>query len=124
MPNMATRFLILWNCRPFNPLSSIGLPVSKTRDTSGWRWCANCLTIRRREIVPRLSGAAFGAAKAADNGLLTAHWRMGDGATLSLIANLSDRDVPPISDGAEGTLIWGQRVERSVPPWAVSWRIG
>ena len=47
------------------------------------------LAIRRREIVPRLAGATFGDAQAADNGLLTAHWRMGDGTTLSLIANLS-----------------------------------
>ena len=42
------------------------------------------LAIRQREIVPRLAGAAFGDAHAADNGLLTAHWRMGDGATLRL----------------------------------------
>ena len=40
------------------------------------------LAIRQREIVPRLAGAAFGEAKATDGGLLTAHWRMGDGATL------------------------------------------
>ena len=49
------------------------------------------LAIRRREIVPRLAGAAFGDAHAADDGLLTAHWRMGDGATLQLVANLSDQ---------------------------------
>ena len=59
---------------------------------SGWRWCRQLLAIRRREIVPRLAGAAFGEAHAADNGLLTASWRMGDGATLRLMANLSDDD--------------------------------
>ena len=47
------------------------------------------LAIRRREIVPRLAGATFGDAHAADNGLLTASWRLGDGATLRLTANLS-----------------------------------
>ena len=34
------------------------------------------LAIRRREIVPRLAGTAFGDAKAASDGLLTASWRM------------------------------------------------
>ena len=52
------------------------------------------LSIRRREIVPRLAGAAFGEAIASDNGLLTANWRMGDGATLGLLANLICRRQP------------------------------
>ena len=59
---------------------------------SGWRWCGDLLALRRREIVPRLAGARFGDAQAADDGRLAAHWRMGDGARLSLIANLSPRD--------------------------------
>ena len=51
------------------------------------------LAIRRREIMPRLAGATFGDARAADDGRLTADWRMGDGARLSLIANLSPRAI-------------------------------
>ncbi|MGD5712536.1 DUF3459 domain-containing protein, partial [Xanthomonas citri pv. citri] len=47
------------------------------------------LALRRKEIAPRLRGATFGDAAAADSGLVTAHWRMGDGATLRLAANLS-----------------------------------
>ena len=82
------------------------------------------LAIRQREIVPRLAGAAFGEAKAADDGLLTAHWRMGDGATLSLLANLSDRDIANASDAFKGTLIWGSELGERVPPWSVHWRIG
>ena len=35
--------------------------------------------------------------RAADNGLLTAHWRMGDGATLRLTANLSDKDIAHVA---------------------------
>ena len=35
------------------------------------------LSIRRREIVPRLAGARFGEASAEDNGLLTAKWKHG-----------------------------------------------
>ena len=82
------------------------------------------LTIRRREIVPRLAGAAFGAAKAASDGRLSADWRMGDGATLGLLANLSDREITNTSDDSRGTLIWGRELEASVPPWSVHWRIG
>jgi maltooligosyltrehalose trehalohydrolase len=82
------------------------------------------LAIRRREIVPGLAGAAFGEAKAAGNGLLTASWRMGDGATLRLLANLSDREIANTSGEFKGTLIWGSELGESVPPWSVHWRIG
>jgi maltooligosyltrehalose trehalohydrolase len=82
------------------------------------------LAIRRREIVPRLDGTAFGEAKAASNGLLKADWRMGDGATLRLLANLSDRETAHASQHFKGTLIWGSELGDSVPPWSVHWRIG
>src|SRR5713226_7551342 len=67
----------------------------------------NLLAIRRREIVPRLAGASFGDAHAADNGLLTAHWRVGDGATLQLVANLSNNEIARKASAASGTPIWG-----------------
>jgi len=82
------------------------------------------LAMRGREIVPRLAGAAFGEAKAECDGLLTAHWRMGDGATLRLLANLSDRETTNTSSEFRGTLIWGSELGDSVPPWSVHWRIG
>ena len=90
------------------------------------------LSVRQREIIPRLGGAAFGGAQVKENALLTATWRMGDGATLSLTANLSDHDIPHAADESGGTLIWGSELTASVPaltaaftaPWAVSWRIG
>jgi maltooligosyltrehalose trehalohydrolase len=81
------------------------------------------LAIRRREIVPRLAGAAFDDADAAENGLLTAHWRMGDGATLHLLANLSDQAVAHQAVAA-GTKIWGGDIGDSIPPWSVFWHIG
>jgi malto-oligosyltrehalose trehalohydrolase len=81
------------------------------------------LAIRHREIIPRLPGTAFGSAQAADSGLLTANWHMGDGATLSLIANVSNDDIPRAA-GIGGTPIWGNELTGSVPPWAVFWRIG
>jgi maltooligosyltrehalose trehalohydrolase len=81
------------------------------------------LAVRAREIAPRLKSAAFGEAHAGDNRLLTAHWRMGDGATLRLMANLSasqSADAP----AQAGTAIWGGDPGNRLPPWSVFWRIG
>jgi maltooligosyltrehalose trehalohydrolase len=82
------------------------------------------LKIRRQQIVPRLAGAAFGEAHVTDKRLLTASWRMGDGAMLRLTANLSDQAINQPSGGAMGTLIWGSELSDSVPPWSVRWHIG
>jgi len=84
----------------------------------------NLLKVRRQEIIPRLVDAAFGEAHAGDNRLLTANWRMGDGATLRLLANLSDQTVSHAPGGPAGTLIWGSELTDSIPPWSVFWRIG
>jgi len=81
------------------------------------------LAVRAREVAPRLRGAAFGEAHAGDRGLLTAHWRMGDGATLRLMANLSANEITDTPAPA-GTAIWGGDPGKRLPPWAVLWRIG
>ena len=82
------------------------------------------LKVRRQQIVPRLADAAFGEAHVADDRLLTANWRMGDGATLRLLANLSDQAAGHAVGESKGTLIWGSELGNSVPPWSVLWRIG
>jgi maltooligosyltrehalose trehalohydrolase len=82
------------------------------------------LAIRHREIVPRLAGAAFGDARAGDDGLLTASWRMGDGSILGLTANLSANEIPHTSNHTTGTPIWGGEPGGLLPPWSVFWRIG
>ena len=82
------------------------------------------LAIRRREIVPRLAGATFGDAQTADNGLLTARWRMGDGATLQLSANLSENEMAGAPGRTTGTLIWGNDTGETMPPLSVSWHLG
>jgi maltooligosyltrehalose trehalohydrolase len=84
----------------------------------------NLLAIRRREIVPRLAGATFGDAHAEDNGLLTAHWRMGDEATLRLVANLSNNEIATKQSTGSGTPVWGGEAGDVMPPWSVFWRIG
>ena len=84
------------------------------------------LAIRRREIVPRLAGAAFGEAKAADNGLLTAHWRMGDGATLRCSPTCRIGKSRQYVRCSQGNPDLGQRVGRARPAMvgALAHRIG
>jgi maltooligosyltrehalose trehalohydrolase len=81
------------------------------------------LATRRREIIPRLAGAAFGGAQAEDNGFMTAHWRMGDGATLRLMANLSDSAMAHQPRETAGRQIWGSESGDRLPPWSVFWRL-
>ena len=73
--------------------------------------------------MPRLAGAAFGEADAADDGLLVAHWRLPDGATLRLEANLSDRENTRMRSTPSGTRIWGEAISGPLPPWWVSWHL-
>jgi maltooligosyltrehalose trehalohydrolase len=81
------------------------------------------LSVRRREIVPRLAGAEFGDASAGDNGLLSANWQMGDGALLHLLANLSDQVIDTRPE-LTGTRIWGSDAGRSIAAWSVFWYVG
>jgi maltooligosyltrehalose trehalohydrolase len=79
------------------------------------------LGIRAREIVPRLAGARFGEAHAADNGLLTANWRLGDNTTLRLMANLSNVGIADTAGKATGTVIWGNAASNIMRPLSVIW---
>ena len=81
------------------------------------------LMIRHREIVPRLAGATFGEARAADNGLLTANWRMGDGATLRLLANLSANEIIHQQGETIGGTVWGGKASELIAPWSVFWHL-
>jgi len=82
------------------------------------------LAVRRQEIVARLAGAAFGRAQAADDGLLTAQWRMGDGAALQLTANLSERQISGVPSKPTGTRIWGNDTGETMAPLSVLWHLG
>jgi maltooligosyltrehalose trehalohydrolase len=98
----------------------------EARNTSGQRRLAlvrQLLAIRRREIIPRLAGAAFGDAHAGDDGLLTANWRLGDGATLVLTANLSKRPIACQRGEMTSIAIWGGETRELLAPWSVFWRI-
>jgi maltooligosyltrehalose trehalohydrolase len=96
----------------------------ESRDTTGQKRLAlvrELLSIRAREIVPRLAGARFGDARAADNDLLTADWRLGDGATLRLTANLSNTTMSQKLSETTGSFIWGGAPGDTVKPWSVFW---
>jgi maltooligosyltrehalose trehalohydrolase len=82
------------------------------------------LSIRQQKIVPRLAGAQFGDANARDDGLISARWKMGDGAALYLLANLSDRNMTGGKPQDAGTKIWGSDLSDVIPPWTVYWHIG
>jgi maltooligosyltrehalose trehalohydrolase len=98
----------------------------ESRETTGRKRLAlvrELLTIRAREIVPRLAGARFGDARAADNGLLTADWRLGDSATLRLTANLSKTTIAQKLHETKGISIWGSLPDDVIKPWAVFWSL-
>jgi maltooligosyltrehalose trehalohydrolase len=81
------------------------------------------LAIRQREIAPRLADAAFGDAQVEDDGRLTVSWRLGNGTTLQLTANLSANEIARTSTDTTGTPIWGGEAGGRLPPWSVFWRL-
>jgi maltooligosyltrehalose trehalohydrolase len=82
------------------------------------------LSIRQHEIIPRLAEVRFGTASADDSGLLSADWRMGDGTSLRLLANLSDRPIARDMGAATGRNIWGGELADTIAPWSVFWHLG
>ena len=53
------------------------------------------IALRRERIVSRLAGAAAISARAVGEGAVLASWRMGDGARLTLFANLAEAPAAP-----------------------------
>ena len=82
------------------------------------------LEIRRREIVPRLKGAQSGCYKALGEGAVAVCWRMGDGAKLSLTANLTDKPLQCMISRSDQRL-WRAVAENggSLAAWDVLWSI-
>jgi maltooligosyltrehalose trehalohydrolase len=95
-------------------------------DTSrGREWLAftrDLLQIRTTEIVPRLAGATFLSAYS-DGALITATWRL-LGASLALLANLSEQNAERGAGLPDGRPIWGGSPPEILPPWSVYWSIG
>ncbi len=81
------------------------------------------LATRRREIVPRLAGVKFAIA-CGDGPILTSDWRLADGQTLRLVANLCDADAKAPRACRPLRSIWGGELPAVLPPWSVFWSIG
>ncbi len=81
------------------------------------------LTVRATTLAPRLAGAAFGSARWHDR-VLTADWRLGDGSTLFLIANLSNDPTLRRRGMPAATPVWGGTPGDTLPPWSVFWSMG
>ena len=95
------------------------------------RWLAlhrELLSLRRRHIVPRLRGAdpAGSGYSLHGGGVLRAHWTLGDGSRLELLANLADETaaaerpslIPLYAIPAPGDADDDRGL---LPPWSVRW---
>ncbi len=87
------------------------------------------LALRRRHVVPRLSGASSsGSFTVAEPGALAVQWTLGDGSRLHLAANLADRPTARAVPG-RGAVIYASDARasalaaRALPPWSVLWTL-
>jgi maltooligosyltrehalose trehalohydrolase len=81
------------------------------------------LSTRAKMVAPRLAGAKFGSARWHDQ-VLAAEWRLGEGSTLCLIANLSPQAARRPTTMLSATPIWGGTPGEMLPPWSVFWGMG
>ncbi len=99
-------------------------PAVKQPDSSIAAYYRQLLDLRRREIVPRLTGARpFSARHRSEGRALSVEWDLPDGSRLMLTANLS---VTPRAAIAipRGNLIWGAVAhDGMLPPWTALWSI-
>lgn len=84
------------------------------------------IAIRTREIVPRLRGIGPNSGRYDVLGInaISATWKLGDGAKLNLIANLSASPLPH-SLPLPGRRLWPRKTtdDSVLKPWAVIWTI-
>jgi maltooligosyltrehalose trehalohydrolase len=82
------------------------------------------LDLRRREIVPRLTGTqSFAARYRCEGRSLSVEWDLADGSHLMLIANLAPARAEPLTKPL-GQLIWGEAPQTGpLAPWTVLWSI-
>ena len=87
------------------------------------------LTIRQRELIPRLrniAGKQQSFSRLSERAL-SAHWLLGDGSKLVLLANLSNETLSAIDLPKFQVLytthneILQQSDENYLPPWSVVW---
>lgn len=105
----------------------LDLPGAHTNEARAWRqFHRELLSMRALEIVPRLHGLRAGNAdfESSDAGGLRVHWQLGDGANLSMLANLNEHSVSDMQRPS-GKLLYTLPEHRqggfsnSLPPWSV-----
>jgi maltooligosyltrehalose trehalohydrolase len=82
------------------------------------------LALRAREIVPRLGKLAEGQGnfRVLAGRALEAHWTLGDGSRLTLLANLGDESLPAAGRPAGDVLYAGALPDGDAfPAWSVFW---
>ncbi len=88
------------------------------------------LNLRAREIAPRLAGAPGGGARweLLGDGGLRVRWRLADGATLELLAQLAPSPAVRGAGPSPGRLLFATHPdaaapggERRLPAWSVAW---
>jgi len=110
-------------------MSCLDLAASRTEAAQAWRrFHQEMLTLRAREIVPRLRGLRPGGTDFELLGAeaLRVHWRLGDGSHLTLLANLGSKPVSGIAKpcGNLLTAVPAHRENRfsgQLPAWSVWW---
>jgi maltooligosyltrehalose trehalohydrolase len=102
------------------------------RGSARRRYYQTLLSLRRHVIIPRLRGIGGDSGGFEIHGArgLTAWWRLGDGAKLSLLANLGPEPLAPALQRPIGRPIFATHssmVDASPrsdwPPWSVAWLI-
>jgi malto-oligosyltrehalose trehalohydrolase len=88
-------------------------------------WYKRLLALRRQEIVPLLPRICEGGRSTlVGPWTLRVTWQAGDGAALTLDANLGDSRSETIPEG-QGRVLWqeGDFTDGRIPPWGVRWSI-
>jgi malto-oligosyltrehalose trehalohydrolase len=99
-----------------------------------YRYHRKLLEVRRQEIIPRLAGMQGGASfeLLGGTGFLRVYWRMGNGAALTLTANLagSEHPVTGAVQDVPGRLLWAEPdsagislAQGCLPPWSAVWHL-
>ncbi|MEZ5833466.1 MAG: malto-oligosyltrehalose trehalohydrolase [Dongiaceae bacterium] len=115
--------------------ASSKLDWDRAESSPGARWVQlyqDLLTIRRREIMPRLNDtwvrdASYHVSK---DDVLDASWRLADGVQLTLVANLAatSADRSWIAPDARNIYCTHPDIatskRRAMPPWFVAWFLG
>jgi 1,4-alpha-glucan branching enzyme/maltooligosyltrehalose trehalohydrolase len=89
-------------------------------------WYRSLLQVRREVIVPRLRGMGgrAGAFEMFAPAGLRAAWRLGDGATLRLLANFSAETISTSAPPGDGVFATSAEAAQGVlGPWSVVWTV-